>query len=179
LCLVSSRFNKNKDKNVVRGRIDKKLFSCSTISNTISNGNSICDRECSGLKGIDHNINIEVVNNKENNNRNISMSNINHLVEKENIILSKKNNNKYLGGFTSYNNVVLLNNFIFTFNPDSDKICIDRESLLLSVRNFLSKLDDNLTYSVLFSGKSSNGENIQHTISKSSLIIHKIFLSVL
>ena len=82
---------------------------------------------------------------------------------------------KYLGGITSYSNVVLLNNFIFTFNPNLDTMSIDRESLLLSVREFLSKLDEKETYSVLFVGKSSNGENISHTISKSSIIIHKEF----
>jgi len=50
-------------------------------------------------------------------NKIISLSNINHIVEKENIISRNKKYNKYLGGFTSINKVVLLKNFIFTFNP--------------------------------------------------------------
>jgi hypothetical protein len=49
---------------------------------------------------------------------------------------------KYLGGFTSYNKVVLLNSFIFTINPNLDTMSIDRESLLLSVRIFVSNLED-------------------------------------
>ena len=46
---------------------------------------------------------------------------------------------------------------------------------MLSVIDFLSKLDENHTYSVLFLAKSSNGENINHTISKSSMLIYKHF----
>ena len=45
---------------------------------------------------------------------------------------------------------------------------------MLSVRNFLSKLDLTLTYSVLFCANSSDGK-FNHTLSKSSVIIHKDF----
>ena len=55
---------------------------------------------------------------------------------------------------------------------------VDRESLLISVRNFLSKLDLSLTYSVLFCATSSDGGNVNHTISKSSVIIHKDFSDI-
>lgn len=126
------------------------------------------------LTGNDLDISKEKLSNKENKNINISKSNISHLVEKENSIMNK-NKSKYLGGFTSYSNVVLLNNFILTFNPNLDKLSIDKESLLLSVRKILSTLDEKDTYSVLFVSKSSNGANITHTISKSSIIIHKQF----
>jgi hypothetical protein len=149
----------NKIKYHFVNRLEKRMYS------------SISDRVDCVLKGNDQDISTEVVSNNENN-RSISLSNINYLVEKENIIKSK---NKYLGGFTTYNKVVVLNNFIFTIYPNMVEMSIDRESLLLSVRNFLSNLDDDKTYSVLFSGQSCNGGNINHTISNSSMIIHKQF----
>jgi hypothetical protein len=100
----------------------------------------------------------------------------NHLVEKENIIKGTTGySEKYLGGFTSYKDILLLNNFIFTFNPESNSVTLDRDTLLFSVREFLSKLDVTLTYSVLFLVQSSDGENINHTISKSSILIHNEF----
>jgi hypothetical protein len=105
----------------------------------------------------------------------VNLSSINHLVEKEKIIQKKNNKfkNTYSGGFKSYNIVILLNEFIFTFQPNIETISVDRDTLSLSVRKFLSELEDNLTYSVLFSAKSTNGENIHYTISKSSMILHK------
>lgn len=113
-------------------------------------------------------------NNKLDNKSIITLSNINHIVEKEKIISSNKNyKKKYLGGITSYNKVVLLKNF--TFNPNFDSLTIDRESLLESVINFLNNLDEDLTYSILFCASSSNDSNINHTISKSSMNNHKLF----
>ena len=172
---------KNKIKNV--RRLEKRLYSCSKVNynkiNKISDFNVIC------LNGGEKNNSNEVVSNNVNKKIKKVMSesmkkiNINHLVEKERIIMRKNDyKNKYIGGFTSYRNVVVLSNFIFTFNPKYDKIGIERECLLLSVRNFLRKLDEKMTYSVLFSAKSCNGENINHTISKNSMIVHKDFSEI-
>ena len=62
-------------------RLEKRMYS------------SISDRDGNVLKDNDQDITTEVVSKNENN-RNISLSNINHLVEKENIIKSQKNKTK-------------------------------------------------------------------------------------
>ena len=76
--------------------------------------------------------------------------NLDNMVNTHNIIIKNNFNLDYKGGFKSYNMINVFKNVIFKFNSLTQMLTIDKEILLNNLSNFLNKLEDNKTYSVLF-----------------------------